>query len=90
MTTAQDRGAAQRFRQFTFQPPGGEPPATVFAHHVEFTHSHVVFRDPDNEIVVAVYAGDVVNLRPERDDRGVVQFFTSDEALRLTPQVSRN
>lgn len=73
------------FKRFTFSHPD-QPRSEVFAHRVEFTAAHVVFRDPDGEIILAMSVHSVDNLMPERTADGEVKQFTSEEALEHAAQ----
>lgn len=71
------------FRKFEFTTVSGDD-GTVFARRVEFTRAHVAFYDPDGELIVAVYAGDVGLVRPERNAEGRIIIYSQEEALRLS------
>lgn len=68
------------FKRYTFT-RHDQPGCEVFAHKVEFTAAHVVFRDPDGEVVVAVLTDSVNDLMPERTAEGAIVQYTSEEAL---------
>lgn len=68
------------FKRFTFFALDGTL-CHVYASRADFTAQHVVFKDPDGEIIIAVRADQVEKLRPERNGDGTLVTYTQAEAL---------
>lgn len=65
------------FKRFTFR-HADNADCVEFAHRVEFTATHVVFRDGSGDITLALKAGDVDSLETTRNEKGEPRLYVRD------------